>query len=366
MTKSLVFFLVAVLYWSMGQKTPQDPIRYFRKQTINRPIAGVKARTVSLEEEMPNDSLFQHLSADGVPVYYTREVKTAVCFDNKCRQLVITLFWNPTGRYLGFELPENEFLSKKDHDPFTDKEYQRLNELLADPDLPLGKITFNELVLTSTPLKGELDGVSGATSENLLQYVIEGAAYTTYKLYTILYGPTQQLVRDWTMQCWGKEFMLEVIRSNNLYDVFWGLENVKGKLKEYPRLQEQVLDMIRSENYSLSEKAIHALEPKDLENITVQLKLLESLNGLDFGRKKRILELFGETSQLFPETVEQFNSRISDMEIPLKVLILEIFKEHEVVDGTTLHTVNGLAHSGNPYISRKAKEYLAWSGNKKE
>jgi hypothetical protein len=44
------------------------------------------------------------------------------------RPLDIILHWSISGRYLGFEMPKGEFLSKTDHDPFSRKEYLQLNE----------------------------------------------------------------------------------------------------------------------------------------------------------------------------------------------------------------------------------------------
>ena len=64
------------------------------------------------------------------------------------------IYWNITGRYLGFELPVGEFLSKSEHKPFSEEEYERLNDLLADPSLPFGEISFNSLMDASKSESG--------------------------------------------------------------------------------------------------------------------------------------------------------------------------------------------------------------------
>src|SRR5690606_10087386 len=117
----------------------------------------------------------QVLSKDGIPVSYYRKIITEVCFDDKCRLLKANIFWNITGRYLGVELPDNEFLSKTDHEPFTLAEYNRLNLLLADSLLPLGTLRYEDLVPPPTYAIGKFDAVTGATSKDVLEYVVQGA-----------------------------------------------------------------------------------------------------------------------------------------------------------------------------------------------
>lgn len=338
-----------------------DPIKYVNIQTINRPVTEIESRLIPSEDDMPDDTLYQHLSSGGIPVYYTQNIKTSVCFDNKCRLLTITLFWNPSGRYLGFGLPEKEFLSKKDHDPFTALEYERLNRLLGDPNLPLGTISYNELVLASQPEMKGLDGISGATSKDMLSYVIEGAAYTTHKLYSILYGPTQSAVKEWTLEKISERFIHEVILSPVPEDVFWGLEILKGKLQKYPSLTPEILKMIYSKDYSLSEKALSTFVSVDMKDSQIQSKIIEVFPFLDVGRKKTVLELFKGESKLNPQTVEFFNAELLKMEIPLMILVMEIYRERGVKDPNTQEKIGILALSENQYLSQKAKDYLAWA-----
>lgn len=366
MVSTSQFFVL--LGWFVGYllgfspKESSQPIKYLNSQTINHPIAKVETRLIPSEEGESDDTLFQHLSADDMPVFYTQNIQTSVCFDNKCRLLAITLYWNPSGRYLGFVLPENEYLSKKDHDPFTEKEYEKLNGLLADPNLPLGTIAYNELVLASQPSLQGLDGVSGATSKDMLSYVIEGAAFTTHKIYSILYGPSQAAVENWTLENLSAEFIHEVISSTTIQDVYWGLEVLKGKLGLYPELAPEILEMVSSEDYSTSEKALSVFLPKDLNHFGIQSKLVQIFPKVDVGRKKSILDLFkGEENRLDPPTLDFFNSEISDMEIPLIVQVIDIYKSKGIRDPKSKEAIGNLASSGNSYLSEKAKAYLIWA-----
>ena len=91
-------------------------------------------------------------------------------------------------------------MSKFDHEPFSQEEYEELDQLLADPFLPLGNYTFEELVKRPDTVSQSMDGVSGATMKDVLEYIVPGAAYTTHKLWNLIHGPIQQEVIRLTEQ----------------------------------------------------------------------------------------------------------------------------------------------------------------------
>jgi hypothetical protein len=94
----------------------QEKVKYKQRPTI---IAENSDRlTVAYRDTLNDDSLYLVKTKENIPIHYFRNIATEVCFDNQCRLLDITVFWNITGRYLGFELPDGEFLSKYDHEPF--------------------------------------------------------------------------------------------------------------------------------------------------------------------------------------------------------------------------------------------------------
>ena len=116
------------------------------------------------------DSLFLSQTSDGTPKSFYQHYSTGVCFDNQCRPLDIILHWSISGRYLGFEMPKGEFLSKTDHDPFTRKEYLQLNEILSNADLPFKDIKYHELMNQPESSIESVDAISGATSERIKRY----------------------------------------------------------------------------------------------------------------------------------------------------------------------------------------------------
>ena len=144
------------------------------------------------------DSLFLRETSDGTPKSFYQHFSTGVCFDNQCRPLDIILHWSISGRYLGFEMPKGEFLSKTDHDPFSRKEYLQLSEILSDDDLPFKDIQYHELMNQPESSTESADAISGATSERIKDIVVKNAAYTTYKLWKLVYGESQKFIEQYT------------------------------------------------------------------------------------------------------------------------------------------------------------------------
>ena len=185
----------------LGIAFPQEgeTIKYIGVTTLKDAFA--KGKTIEAIALVKNATdMYMHKDRRGTPMYYSKQVRTDICSDKKCRMLHIVVYWNITGRYLGFELPEEEFLSKSDHEPFSKDEYERLNELLANPDLPFLGISFEKLVASSKPELDELqvDAISGATTKNVADIVVKGAAYTTYSLWNMVYGPMMERISEYT------------------------------------------------------------------------------------------------------------------------------------------------------------------------
>src|SRR5690606_20261779 len=98
--------------------------RYFMQPSFPlEPAGGVKKFLIDTgTRHIGQDTLFQAVTATGEPLVYYRHLIREVCFDGQCRLLNVLLYWDITGRYLGFELPAGEFLSKTEHEPFTTRE----------------------------------------------------------------------------------------------------------------------------------------------------------------------------------------------------------------------------------------------------
>lgn len=318
----------------------------------------VKTDTITLElnDTIPNKTLLIYKDKNAYPIKYSRDIITSVCIDGECRLVAINLFWNVTGRYLGFELANGEFLSKTEHDPFTSEEYDRLHELLGDANSPLASYTLEELV-PETDSDLEVDAVSSATIEAILDHIVEGAVYTTYSLWHVVYGPTKREIEKLTTNKLDSELCLQILTSNNLKDQVWVLNHISPKMEISITLQNKLMELISGSDIYLAERALNAIKPETITT-AIQLKLAHIFQNSGFLQKRLIIQKLKACNNLNPNMVEVLSAELSGLNGTLVKNTLELYSIHSVADDFTVAEVAKLLKNENRYISNQAVQYL--------
>ena len=125
-------------------------------------------------------------SNEGLLEGYKAYIKTAVCESDNCYIVQINFFWDLIGRFQKFDTIPGEGLTKLDHIPFTELDYQKLDALLKDADSPLANYEKEELVKDTR--SSAIDGFTGATVLEIKESVISGGVYSCYTLWHIAHG----------------------------------------------------------------------------------------------------------------------------------------------------------------------------------
>ncbi len=354
-TTFVLFIGILILsgYYQSGR------IQYSHPPTLQLPVVTAVDHLVDFNDDIANDTLIQYLSKEGYPISYTRHLRTGVCFDNKCRPLDITLRWNVTGRYLGFELPEKEFLSKYDHDPFSEAEYVRLHGILTDSLSALKYFHYNEIVPKADSTYEKVDAVSGATSANVLDNVVEGAAFTTYKLWHLVYGSAQRQAEALTCEKLTPELIQLILDSKHSSDKIWALNHINGFIQPTPTLQKSVLSYIDGIDYNLTERALHSISTEDLESVALQVALVQKALTTNYSTQKLLLKKLNEASALDKESRLFLAKNIGTFSGQLISDILDLFLHHQSLDTETCRHVSELLRIENPFISKKAYSVLS-------
>ena len=267
MSSSVSKYVLTLCFLALGSCYLLKPkVQYFVKNSDQWSVNLKNEQYISF-----GDSLFLRQTSEGTPKSFYQHYSTGVCFDNQCRPLDIILHWSISGRYLGFEMPKGEFLSKTDHDPFTRKEYLQLNEILSNADLPFKHIKYHELMNQPESFTESVDAISGATSERIKDIVVKNAAYTTYKLWKLVYGESQKFIEQYTEKHLNNSNLLTILNSQDRDDIFWGL--MKDTLSYSIPIKKRLLYHIQSNDYYLSYNAVHAI-PKTYLNDSDFLKKL--------------------------------------------------------------------------------------------
>lgn len=340
------------------QARAQEGIKYFTTPTLPFPAASDHAYFVDFADSLGGDTLYQVRAENGYPVSYHRKIKTSVCFDNKCRLLNIVIHWNVTGRYLGFALPVGEYLSKAEHKPFTQQEYARLHGLLGDPNSPLGSFSYNELVPAKAETNPEIDAVSSPTAKNLLEFVVEGAAYTTYKLWHIIHGTTRDEVGRLTTEALSPDLWLDILASSDVSDKIWALNHRQYIEGTSSKIQASILSYVTSDEFTLAERAIHAIASDDLGDEKFQVQLLQKLDAANYSLRKRMIEKLGDAPGLSVRSIHMLAEKLVNVSGELVSTIFEVLSEREVTDMKVARHVAMLLTSENAFISRQAYDFL--------
>ncbi len=336
----------------------KEKLRYTQRATITDDHDGIPTDTLVFPDSLSSDSLFLLRTGENIPLHYFRRIHTGVCFDNKCRELDIVVYWNITGRYLGFELPEGEFLSKSEHKPFSAEEYERLNELLADSSLPLGGISFNTLIEASKSESGLVDGVSGATSAEVEKIVVKGAAYTTYTLWNMVYGPTRDLVIRHTESQLSPDLIVLILNSPDKSDRVWALNRIDQSIELNSELTSALLNIITGKEFFLTYSAINAIESVHLESDSFQSEFFSKYGEVNHSIKKMIIEKLMEAPYLSLDVVQSSGSLLEQLNGQQLGDFLRLYTRHSVDDLETFRTVARILQNENRYISQKAYEFL--------
>lgn len=352
----VTFGLIGLVLTSFLPK--KQPIKYMQVATIESSDTDEPSIVMTYNDAVTNEIIFLRKTKDNVPLHYYKKLKDEVCDDEVCRLLDIVVYWNITGRYLGFELPKGEFLSKYDHDPFTEKEYQRLHNLLADESLPLDKISFEKLLEQPENKQEDVDALSGATSKNITDMVVKGAAFTTYKLWNTVNGTTMDFVSELTEKQLTPTLINRILQSQNITDKLWALHRMDAVTELTPQLKVSLLEMISSDDFYLSYSAIKAINSIHLKSAELQNRLFSIYQKANHSIKTTLLKKLMKAPFLSSEIIRTSRDLLPQLNGQQLGDLLQLYTKHNINDAETYTAVAKILENGNKYNSKNAYTFL--------
>jgi len=346
---TIVLFLVFTSF--VGRKD----IRYFQEQTIKLDPYSTQTYEVPINDSVSkSDLLYGVESKEGLPIYFYRKIFTTVCLDNKCRALNIDLYWNITGRYLGFGLPEGEFLSKTDHVYFTEEEYKKLNQILAYVNSPLSHMGVEDIA--PEPVAG-IDAISTATPKNIAPYVIKDAAYTTIKLWHLIYGSTKLEVEKLTLKVMSPDLIVRIMDSSDLTDKIWALNHIDGYMGLTPELKNKIFQFIGGKDNILAEAALNSIGEDELVSDSVQAMLVKTLLKENYNIQLLIIEKMEDCAYLNDAVKKELVGNLGNFNGQVFKQALEVLKKQKLTF-IMYYKIAELLHSDNKFISNSIADFL--------
>ncbi len=267
MIRSIGLIIISIVFISSNRKSHKHPSLYF-----------VVADSINISVSEIYDSLDLLES-------YTARIATLVCEVDKCYAIEIDFYWDLIGRFHHYDTLLGQELTKLDHEPFTKSDYDKLNNILIDPNSILASYAEKDLVKDSR--KSEIDGFTGATIMEIKEAVIEGAVYSCYSLWNIAHGPVVDSIQKNTLKLLNRDIVRQLVNKNDQELNYFLINNFSEK--DHRLYLPEVLQTISQGKGYYAKNAIEKI-PEDV--------IADSLSQQFFAANFSDLDYFTQVSLL--------------------------------------------------------------------
>ena len=357
--KKATFILFLLQFLLSGNIPQEDRIRMVFNTTF-RPdkIEKVSRILINFNDTIPNDSLTIYYTGINEPVAFSRDIHTAVCMDSLCRLVDITLFWEITGRYLGFKLPPGTELTKKKHLPFTEMDYNRLNEILSDSASQLGFYTPAE-IHPAQPVKVKTDGISGATIPDLGPWIVPEAAYTSYTLWHLTYGSTPDSIVSYTKKHFiSNSLLFKLLESKDAFSQLKGLQWTDQSNESCSQFIEPALKILHNGKFNSSGLALKFLKKCNLDEEKMQKEVIQLLDNEDFRIKNSAIEYFRSSAKLYQSVAKEMIKKTGSENYYLVNVILSLIEKKYQPDFEDQVQLSALLNSHSGSVANRVYIFL--------
>ena len=294
-------------------------------------------------------------------VLYTADIATPVCADGECKLMNIKFYWTLLGEYAGFDSYPELPLTKHDHDEFIKEDYQKLHTLLMDDNSVLGRRSIDQLVEKPTmrTVNG-VDALSGATIAEVKESVVNGALYSCYMAWHLVYGDIQKKLKVGTLSVLNENMIIDMLYSNNQEYRLFALENIDGAMYHEHYLQIAKI-------FETSAPLVRSIIAKELTTVfknapNLQKPFWEAFDKIDLGSRSLLVKYLKEAPN-YALTI--LSSKLDVMsKNQLKTFLLHLSQKTKL-NPKVYSNLKEFADSDKDTYAYLAKDHLEDSGNKK-
>jgi len=165
---------------------------------------------------------------------YTSHILTPVCKNYECYNAELDYYWDVLGNFFDFIIISGKPLTKLDHIPFQDSDYEKLKNILLTKSPSFIHLRRDELVVKpiATNLQ-DVNGISGATIKYIEKDMVSGAIYTCYTLWHIANGDINFQLQEYTKQNLNKELIFKLLNLDNVEAHYFAIENMDSNSFEF-------------------------------------------------------------------------------------------------------------------------------------
>jgi len=356
MSKGILTFFAVLL---MGSVQPDKKGQIF----INSPFCpDTAAKTskvmINFNDSIPDDMLTIYFSGTSQPEAFSRNIYTAVCIDSLCRPVDITLYWEMTGKYIGYSLPPGEELTKREHVPFSESDYKRLSEILSDSTSQLGFYSPEEIHPAKQAVK-KSDGITGATLPDLSPWIVPEAAYTSYTIWHLTYGATRDSIVNYTKKhLLSNQLLTNILQNKDPYNQIMALRWISESNMNSNQFIEPALTVLQSGNYQSSRQALKFLKLSGIDNERLQLEIIKLLESEEFRFKNLAIEYIRESEKLTTPVAQALMNHINTDNFYLVNVILSLLEKRYNPDYEDQLKLCTLLDSKNENVGNRVYYFL--------
>ncbi|WP_319268470.1 hypothetical protein [uncultured Draconibacterium sp.] len=286
---------------------------------------------------------------NGMPLWFGRNFFKDVCISGKCKMIRLWLFWDGAGNYLGFQVPENEPLTKSDHTIFEPQDYTKLDEILKDRSSILKDLKQEDLVIIPDSIKNpyELDGYTAATQPALAEVVVKDAVYSCHTLWHTVYGPTQQEIFRLLDERADADFLTKMFDSRKPEKIIWAIETIEKHREYHEAFYPRIITFIKSDDELLAEKALDYFQKDVLKDELIQKQLVDEMPFFSARTNVeliwRLIEMGGVSEEIFQQLLQFVQEE--KLQVTALNLIFQLyqpnFRENKEIDALLNDFLNG-------------------------
>ncbi|MEQ6122509.1 hypothetical protein [Reichenbachiella sp. MALMAid0571] len=209
---------------------------------------------------------------------YKAHIFTPICEKDKCYAVEIDFSWDPIGRFLRYDTIPGQELTKLDHEPFTNVDYIKLQNILSNPNSVLSKYTKDNLVKDTRT--SEVDGVTGATIQEVKDNVIEGAVYSCYALWHIANGSVVDSIQTSTIKLLDKNLVRELVRQADQEINYFLINNFSEN--DFVKYLPEVLETFQNSKGYYAKNALEKMPAKVVADSMSQSFFAKRFGQMDY------------------------------------------------------------------------------------
>ena len=332
-----------------------------QREADNERCREVLHTFVSPEDSLETINLVECQAPNGLTNWFSSDINKSVCTDKQCKMVNVRLFWDGVGNYHHFELINNEPLTKTDHSVFTADDYEKLNLILKDSLSVFKDLKIEELV---TEKREDVDGISGATSKSLSEYVVRDAVYTCFTLWHTVYGIRKSQINAILKERTTKAYLSKSFGKNDPAVDLWAMNTILSQPKYSTIFFNELVAKITSEDDRVSNLALRAISISSLNSEFAQMQLVSRLPKVDNLKRLDIIWKLSDCQVVYEKVVLQLLYYYQNEVINQAALsyVYKIISREKMQSPEITKNLKGLLNDKNAYVRNLTHNLLAtWS-----